>query len=90
MYGWKARHTGRTDSKTSCVPEAGLPLIIHLKVPRLFPDLSQTFYSFPYPVSDQKFFFINLYLNGANCITSNLGFTLKGKNLLHEGANSFP
>ena len=36
-----------------------------------------------------KIIFI-LYLNGANCITSILGVTLKGKNLLLKGANSFP
>ena len=35
-----------------------------------------------------KIIFI-LYFNGATCITSNLGVTLKGKNLLPKGANSF-
>ena len=29
-----------------------------------------------------------LYFNGVNCITSNLGVTLKGKDLLPKGANS--
>ena len=53
-----------------------------------FPDFSLTFYSFPYPFTDQKTFFI-LYFNGANCITSTLGVTLKRKNLLPKGANSF-
>ena len=47
-----------------------------------------TFYSVPYPLSDKKITFI-LYFNGVNCITSNLGVTLKGKNLLPKGANSF-
>ena len=32
----------------------GLPLIIHLKIPGLFPDFSLTFYSFPYPLTDTK------------------------------------
>ena len=30
-----------------------------------------------------------LYFNGVNCITSNYGVTLTGKNLLPKGANSF-
>ena len=65
-----------------------LPLIIHFKFPRLFPDFLVTFYSFPYPMTDQKNIFI-LYFNGVNGITSNLGATLKGKNLFAKGANSF-
>ena len=32
---------------------------------------------------------IILYFDGADCITSNLGVTLRGKNLLPKGANSF-
>ena len=69
----------------------GLPLAIHLKIPWLFSDFSLTFYIFPYPLSDKKktIIFI-IYLNGTNCITSNLGVTLLGKNLLPKGANSFP
>ena len=35
---------------------SGLPLIIHLKIPWLFPDFSLTFYSFPYPRKNQKSF----------------------------------
>ena len=31
-----------------------LPLIIHFKIPCLFPDFSLTFYSFPYPLIDPK------------------------------------
>ena len=37
-----------------CIP--GLPLIIHLKIPWLFPDFSLTFYSFPYPLTVKKSF----------------------------------
>ena len=66
----------------------GLPLIIHLKIPSLFPDFSLTFYSFPYPLKNKKNIFI-LYFNGANCITSNLGATLERKNLLPKRANFF-
>ena len=40
-----------------------------------------TFYSFSYPLTDQKIIFI-LYFSCANFITSNLGVTLKGKYLL--------
>ena len=65
-----------------------LPLIIHFKVPGLCPDFSLTFYIFPYPLTDKKNIFI-FYFNGVYCITSNLGVTLKGKNLLPKGANSF-
>ena len=43
-----------------------------------------TFYSFPYHLKKNI-----LYFNAANYITSNLGTTLKGKNLLPVGANSF-
>ena len=53
----------------------------HLSLTSKFPDSSLTFYSFPYFLSGQKIIFI-LYLNGANYITSNLGVTFKGKNLL--------
>ena len=53
---------------------SGLPLIIHLKVPRLFPDI----FSFPYRLTEKKSFFI-IYFDDANCITSNLGVILKGK-----------
>ena len=60
-----------------------LSLIIHFKIPRLFPDFPLTFHSFPYPLTDKKIIFI-LYFNGAN-----LGVILKGKNLLPEGANTF-
>ena len=52
-----------------------------------FPWFSLIFYSFPYPLTDQKIIFI-LHFNGANCITSN-GVILKGRNLLPMGANSF-
>ena len=58
--------------------ETGLPLIIKLKIPYLFPDFSLTFYSFPYPLIDQKIIFILLF-NSANCITSNLGLLLKDR-----------
>ena len=34
----------------------GLPFIIHLKIPQLFPDFSLTFYSFPYPLKIILFF----------------------------------
>ena len=71
-----------------CKALTGLPLIILLKIPWLFPDFSLTFYSFPYPLTDKKIIFIPCF-NSANCITSNLGVTLKGKNLLPKGANSF-
>ena len=50
--------------------------LIHLKIPRLFPDILQ----FSIPLTDQKEIFI-LYFS-ANCITSNLGVTIKRKNLL--------
>ena len=50
----------------------------------ILPDFSLTFYSFPYPLKDEKNIFI-VYFNGANYITSNLGVTLKGKNLLRIG-----
>ena len=56
----------------------------HLSFTSKFPDISLTFYSWQM----KKNHFI-LYFNGANCITSNLGVTLKGKNLLPKGANSF-
>ena len=49
----------------------------HLSSTSKFPDFSLTFYSFPYPMSDPEIFFFILYLNGANCITSNLGLLLK-------------
>ena len=66
----------------------------HLSSTSKFPDFSlifsRTFYSFPYPLTDQKKIFFIPYFNGVkvNCITSSLGVTLKGKNLL-KGANSF-
>ena len=76
----------------------GLPLKQHIYLKKListqgchlpstakFPDFSLTFYSFPYPLTDKKIIFI-LYFNGVSRITSNLGVTLKEKNL---GANSF-
>ena len=53
---------------------------------RLFPDI----FSFPYPLTDKKEIIFILYFNGANCITSSLGVTLKGKNLLSEGSKFFP
>ena len=57
---------------------SGLPLIIHFKIPWLFPDFSLTFYSFPYPLTDPKTNIIfMLYFNGVKCITSNLRVTLK-------------
>ena len=40
-----------------------------------------------YAICHLKIIFI-LSFNGANCITSNLEVTLKGKNLLPKGANS--
>ena len=52
-----------------------------------FSDFSLTFYSFPYLLTFKNCFYS--LLNGANCITSNLGITFKGKNLLLMGANSF-
>ena len=66
--------------------EPGLPLIIHFKIPRFFPEILQ--FSIPSDRSKKKIIFI-LYFNGVNCITSDLGVTLKGKNLLPKGANSF-
>ena len=50
-----------------------------------FPDFLQ--FSIP-PDRSIKIIFI-LYFYGANCITSNLRVTLKGKNLLPKGAYSF-
>ena len=67
---------------------SGLPLIIHLQIPWLFPDFSLKFYSFPYPLTDQKIIFI-LYFNGAQIITSNLEVILEENNLLPKGANFF-
>ena len=66
---------------------SGLPLIIHLKIPRLFPDFSLIFYSFPYPLTDKKksFLFSTLMV----LIVSLFGVTLTGKNLLPMGTNSF-
>ena len=49
------------------------------------PHNSLTFsliFSFPYPLTNKKEIIFILYFNGAKCITSNLGVTLKGKNLL--------
>ena len=60
----------------------------HLLPTSKFPDFSLTFYSFPYPMTDHKISFI-LYHNDSNCIPSKLGVTLKRKNLLLKGANSF-
>ena len=60
------------------------PLQNSLTFPRFFPDIL----SFPYPLTDKKIIFF-LYFNGVNGITSNVGITLKGKNLLPMGANSF-
>ena len=57
----------------------------HLSFTSKFPDLSPifpTFYSFPYPLIDKKKSFLFFSFNGANYITSNLGVTLNGKNLL--------
>ena len=51
----------------------------------IFPDILQ----FSIPSDKSKKFFFILYFNGVNCITSNLGVTLKGKNLLPWGANCF-
>ena len=51
-----------------------------------FSDFSLTFCSFPSPLIDQKKNVFILYFDGANCITSNTGVTLKGKNLLPKGA----
>ena len=45
--------------------------------PQIFSDFSLTFLQ----LTDKKNHLI-LYFNGAKCITSNLGVTLKGKNLL--------
>ena len=74
---------------TDCIEVlSGLPLIIHLKLPWLFPI--SLISSFPYLWQINKKLFFILYFNGANCITSNLGVTLKGKNFLPKGANSFP
>ena len=52
---------------------------------RLFPDVLQ----FSIPSDRSKKIIFIFYFNGVNCITSNLGATLKGKNLLPKGANSF-
>ena len=41
--------------------------------------------SYPVPVTG----LVSLDFSGVNCITSNLGVTLEGKNLLPWGANSF-
>ena len=54
----------------------------HLSSISKFPDFSLTFYSFPYPLTDKKKIIFILYFHGGNCITSNLGVTLKRKNLL--------
>ena len=35
---------------------SGLPLVIHFKIPGLFPDFSLTFYSFPYSLLKNHFY----------------------------------
>ena len=73
-------------SFTSKFPDFSLTFSLII---RLFPDFFPDIFSFPYPLTDKKEIIFILYFNGANCITSNLRVTLKGKNLLPKGANSF-
>ena len=51
----------------------------HLSSTLKFPEFSLTFYSFPIPLTDQNEIIFACYHNDANCITSKLGVTLKGK-----------
>ena len=76
-----------------------LPLIIHLKIPGLIPDFFPDVLNFRtrWKIKKKIYIYIYIYIyiffihyfNGANCITSNLKVTLKRKNLLPKGANSF-
>ena len=63
--------------------KAGLPLIIHLKIPWLFPDFSLTFYSFPYRLTNKKIIFI-LYFEGA------VSLQIWGLLLKEKGSKFFP
>ena len=96
IYIWYDAMNGdkKTEFKFFCCNwkflHTGLPLIIHLKIPWLFPAFFLTFYSFPYPLTDKKSFF-SLYFEGANFFTSNLGDALNGRNLFApQGSKFFP
>ena len=58
--------------------ESGLPLIIHLEIPWLFPDFFPDFLQFSITSDRSKNIFI-FHFNGAQIITSNLGATLGSK-----------
>ena len=55
----------------------GLPLIIHFKIPWLFPDFSLTFYSFPYPLTDKKKLFLFFTLRVLTASLQNWALLLK-------------
>ena len=66
--------------------------VCHLSSASRFPDssLTLTFYSFSYPLTDQKknhFYLFTLMV--PTVFISSFGVMLKGKNLLPQGANSF-
>ena len=68
----------------------GLPLIIHFKIPCLFPDFSLPIYGFPYPLTDKKKSFLFFTLMVLTVSLQIWGLLLKEKiRFLEEQILSF-